>query len=1154
MSPSSNSPSSTTQAESLELGVAESLRLSDAEVPAGLVPAAELPSAVDVLAQLFPPEDDNSQKAAGPASSKVATLPADPAANQLLLPRPAYDPYSLTSALESQPTASAAIDVARIEKESSRDLNSSAPGLVASGLDIQANQTSSAQENIPAADSPSAPADEAKKTHANDLSPDSRKEPEQRTTGSFSRIAGGLRNLFSGTRAKGKQDELDAPPVAETPGARVAPDTSVAPEAISPLAEAAHLAAVGSRAKPDSATGEILTAGTESAPKVLEVPAVEHASVEVNLTEEPVAGSNLAAPQELSNSEPQSPALGTWSLLHLPSEAGPALQPPKEAKSQELTSSPQEQSYPALSGPELGPSGPKQDLEPLSGEIAEEEPEDFDASDDDQAIAMAIERYANSNAAAQAELSASMAAPPVVFSSAADSPAEPAHSVDINAVLEIPRDPEPVRPGNVSAGTFSLQAPLASTLPASEPGLRSATQDLFHEDDPLTNLSPPAEAATDSSSHASGSSYRDWSFEEKLASHHEWIESKGAIGKRADLTSVDLEGSDLIGVDLRFVDLHDANLRAADLLMADLRDSCLVRANFRDSCLVGANLEAANLEGASLETAMGLVPRQLAGANLHEASLPQALQFEALGEFKRASLRVHRFFVALMSISALSALLIWMTKDFQLVTNSAVLFFLHSAAAAAALPTVQFYLAGPLALFVLYLVFQFHLQHLWDLTLELPAIFPDGRALGENEPRIVLGLLRAHFRWMNVDAPSTRFVEKALSIFLAYWIVPVALTLYWVRFLTLQELRGTVLQELLIVAATAVSLYSTAKVGRPAERWMLPENLSERLLANLRGINPVTPALVLLGVLTFLAAGTMMGVPHKKERAPQFMAGSIRRWAPAVLWSVGIDPFADLTEVAISKKPANWNGSDEQVASVTGVLLNSANLRYALAYRAFMANSHLLNADLQGAFLSQADLRGSDLGQSNLKYAILDQAQMNHVNLDRATLEGANLSRADLRAANLSYAAMANATLVDARLDGATLYGAKLPGTTLIRTDFEKADLRESHLEAANLDNVDMQGAYLWSAKLSGARLTNAQLAKAIFVNADLRGADLRWAHLDETVLTGADLAGTYLDGADLRGAVGFGANQICAAKSRRGLLLDGAMQALVTAQCGAGN
>ena len=122
------------------------------------------------------------------------------------------------------------------------------------------------------------------------------------------------------------------------------------------------------------------------------------------------------------------------------------------------------------------------------------------------------------------------------------------------------------------------------------------------------------------------------------------------------------------------MDLHDANLRAADLLMADLRDTCLVRANFRDSCLVGANLEAANLEGASLETSMGLVPHQLAGANLHEATLPpHILQFEALAEFKRASRTVHGYFVAMMSLSALSWLIIWMTKDFQLLTNSAIL-------------------------------------------------------------------------------------------------------------------------------------------------------------------------------------------------------------------------------------------------------------------------------------------------------------------------------------------------------------------------------------------------------------------------------------------------------------------------------------------------
>ena len=57
-------------------------------------------------------------------------------------------------------------------------------------------------------------------------------------------------------------------------------------------------------------------------------------------------------------------------------------------------------------------------------------------------------------------------------------------------------------------------------------------------------------------------------------------------------------------------------------------------------------------------------------------------------------------------------------------------------------PPQQFYLIAPFALFIVYLVFHFHLQRLWDLSLELPAVFPDGKTLGENEPRIVLGLLR----------------------------------------------------------------------------------------------------------------------------------------------------------------------------------------------------------------------------------------------------------------------------------------------------------------------------------------------------------------------------------------------------------------------------
>jgi uncharacterized protein YjbI with pentapeptide repeats len=780
------------------------------------------------------------------------------------------------------------------------------------------------------------------------------------------------------------------------------------------------------------------------------------------------------------------------------------------------------------------------------------EDEIVDTSDDDLAIASAIERYANLSDPARA----SRLEPAEDAAVEQQSPESMAVKEDLNVILGIPRDEELADPA--PASLVSATPPQGSgESPA--PGIPFTSPVDVEVDVEVVTSEVPQEISAQAASEsawvppAPARSSRDWSFEEKLASHHEWIESKGATGKRIDFAAADLEGNDLIGANLRYMDLRDANLRAADLLMADLRDACLVRANFRDACLVGANLEGANLEGASLETSMGLVPHQLAGANLHETALPpHILQFEALAEFKRASGTVYGYFAAMMSLSVLSWIMIWATKDFQLLTNSSILRFLHSPEASAALPTVQFYLIAPFALFIVYLVFHFHLQHLWDTVLELPAVFPDGHALGENAPRIVVGLMRTHFRWMNQDAPSTRVIEKAISILLAYWIVPATLLFYWLRYLTLQEIHGTVLQEFLVVGASGAALYSTTKVGKPAANWTLDQNVVERALVKLRGINPVTTALVLLGALSFISAGTILGVPHGKDRAPEFGAGSIRRWAPTVLWSFGVDPYADLTEAVISTKPANWNGSDEQVSTVKGARLNDSNFRYAQAYRVFLANAHLLRAKFQGAFLSQADLRSADLGQSDLRYATLDQAQMNHANLDRAVLDGANLSRSDLRAANLSYASLAGATLVDARVDGATLYGAKLMSATLIRTNFEKADLRESHLNGANLEHVDMQGAYLWSAKLPGAYLNNAQLGTAIFVDADLRGADLRWAQLSGTVLTGADLTGALLDGADFRTAVGFGTNQICSAKSRKGLLLDAAMQAQVTAQCGA--
>jgi uncharacterized protein YjbI with pentapeptide repeats len=646
--------------------------------------------------------------------------------------------------------------------------------------------------------------------------------------------------------------------------------------------------------------------------------------------------------------------------------------------------------------------------------------------------------------------------------------------------------------------------------------------------------------------------YRDWAIDDKLASHREWVESHGRAGHRADLSGSELEAADLISVNLRLADLHDTNLRAADMLLADLRDACLVRADLEESCLVGANLEGANLEGATLETAMGLVPRQLAGANLRDALLaPQLMEFEAVGKFARNARLAYRYFTTMTAASLISWLLIGKTSDVQLVSDSAVLPFLHSHTAASAFPTAESYLIIPVALFVCYLVFLFHLQQLWDAVQQLPAIFPDGHELGEGQPSIIVGLLRTHFRWTNPEPSATGLVERTLSLLLAYGLVPITLLLFWARYLTRQEIHGTLLQAALTAAATGIAIYASTKVGRPQERWELEGKRSHWIAARIRAINPLRAAGVLGGTLLFLSAGIIVGVPHDRARAPQYSLASVRRWAPSIFASLGYDPYPDLTEKSLSVRPSSWNVGDNQVQSVDGARLNGAKLRYAQGYGVFLANAHLLHSDLQGAFLSQADLRNADLGQSNLRFAVMDQARMRGVNLDRSNLSSADLRRADLRGANLSHCKLDDAILADARLDGASLYGSRLDGATLNRANLEKADMREAMLNHAHMDHADLQGTYLWSAVLTGADLGGAQFGGAILIDANLQGANLGGAQLGTAVLNNTVLAGASLEGADLRGALGLTAAQVCSAKSRRGAMMDDALATEVQAQCG---
>lgn len=133
-----------------------------------------------------------------------------------------------------------------------------------------------------------------------------------------------------------------------------------------------------------------------------------------------------------------------------------------------------------------------------------------------------------------------------------------------------------------------------------------------------------------------------------VADHAKWLESKGAEGRRATFTGMDLAGADLSGAVLanatfRQVDLSDARLAearldasdfrhavlsAADLAGADLGVAALRHARLDLSNLEGAVLRGSDLSGAVLAGARtagaDFKGANLMGADLREADLSRA--------------------------------------------------------------------------------------------------------------------------------------------------------------------------------------------------------------------------------------------------------------------------------------------------------------------------------------------------------------------------------------------------------------------------------------------------------------------------------------------------------------------------------------------------
>ncbi len=637
-------------------------------------------------------------------------------------------------------------------------------------------------------------------------------------------------------------------------------------------------------------------------------------------------------------------------------------------------------------------------------------------------------------------------------------------------------------------------------------------------------------------------------FAEVLDQHRIWVESGGSEGAQGHFAGADLTGVDLTAVNLQGAELQKANLRGADLSMANLRNANLVEADLREANLLGTEFSGANLMGANLYGAQGLWAGRLGGTNLFDATLPEAVAtLNGRRTIEQFTQSARWFYLLVISLCACACALVALTTDVRLLLD-------ESATVTARIPNVLplqgFYLGAPLLLTVFYLRLQFLLLRLWGSMGALPAMFPDGQTPEKDGRWYLMGPIRPYLRWTrDPHSAAVGMVECYVAILLAYWAVPAVLFFFWLRYLVMQDYRGTLLHLFLFTVASAAA----CGLPRVVKRVLRPGDWTEESTPQfLRDVWKGMRVPVLVGLTLFLLSlGVIRGLPGDANLRPEVGRADPRRWAASAFQFVGFRPYADLTDESISVHrdvPATGAGQGNEA---TGPRLNEINLRYSRGYHAAFANARMWRANLEGSSLAESDFRGANLREANLRSAKMDHVLADKANLVSADAQGAAFNGGSFQGSDCSFANLQGAMLPTANLTGATMYSVNLRQANLLRAELAHTDLRDAKLEDAVLSLAKLEQTDFSAAKMMGANLTGAQAKGTIFLEADLSKADLRGATFAGAVLRQVKLDGANVMGADFHGALGLEAWQVCATQGWRGAQFDADVQAAVQQSCG---
>jgi uncharacterized protein YjbI with pentapeptide repeats len=574
--------------------------------------------------------------------------------------------------------------------------------------------------------------------------------------------------------------------------------------------------------------------------------------------------------------------------------------------------------------------------------------------------------------------------------------------------------------------------------------------------------------------------------------------------QEAYLISANLQNANLIGANLQKADLAYAKLQQAKLREANLKEAYLINANLQNANLFRAGMqsivldrvkglsEAKDLRYADFQGATGLLGNEFAQADVTGTKLPDDIEeFKALETVEKTSQNARKIFFAMLLGCVYSWLTIATTTDVKLLTNTASS---PLPIIGTEIPIAWFFIAAPLVLMCLYFYFHLYLLKQWEGLSSLPAIFPDGKRLDERAyPWLLNGLVRRHFKRLKADRPFIAHIQEWITIFLAWWVVPITMMAFWLRYIPRHDWYGTFFHIGLIVLsiAFAIIFYRMSTLALQGKGWIAFR--IAKFWSDSRFYYGVI--VVLFGVIFSLVSyGAIEGVRTQETWKPKlYKLNNLEEIVPWIFKKTGYDVFVDFREQDVSEKPENyWEISGvERLESVQGAKLRRANLG---------------NADMYGAFMVKADLREANLFNTELSLVNLQKANLSNANLKRAFLYKANLQGANLLKADLRFATLTDANLQRSYLSEANLESAFLSGSG--------AQLQQAELDYAILKDADLSYAELKKANLKYANLSKSKLANSNLQEANLSKANLHLANFDGANLIGADFQYSYLLGA----------------------------------------